>query len=80
MEKAEYFVYCDFFITHLWMERFAQIPKGEFLEVPYSLNDTQRIPYTFPRGKRSAVAVVNDSPVDCQSRDGAARRRRGTAA
>ena len=27
------------------------------------------------RGKRSAVAVVNDSPVDCQSRDRAARRR-----
>ena len=26
-------------------------------------------------GKRSAVAVVNDSPVDCQSRDRAARRR-----
>jgi len=26
------------------------------------------------RGKRSAVAVVNDSPVDCQSRDGVARR------
>ncbi len=22
------------------------------------------------KGKRSAVAVVNDSPVDCQSRDG----------
>ena len=37
MKKAEYFVYCDFFITHLWMERFAQIPKGEFLEVPCSL-------------------------------------------
>ena len=26
-------------------------------------------------GKRSAVAVVNDSPVGCQSRDRAARRR-----
>jgi len=26
-------------------------------------------------GKRSAVAVVNDSPVDCQSRDWIARRR-----
>ena len=26
------------------------------------------------RGKRSAVAVVNDSPADCQSRDGVARR------
>jgi len=25
-------------------------------------------------GKRSAVAVVNDSPVDCQSRDRIARR------
>ena len=27
------------------------------------------------KGKRSAVAVVNDSPVGCQSRDRAARRR-----
>ena len=27
------------------------------------------------RGKRSAVEVENDSPVDCQSRDWAARRR-----
>ena len=26
-------------------------------------------------GKRSAVAAVNDSPVGCQSRDRAARRR-----
>ena len=26
-------------------------------------------------GKRSAVAGVNDSPVDCQSRGGVARRR-----
>ena len=26
-------------------------------------------------GKQSAVAVVNDSPVGCQSRDRAARRR-----
>ena len=25
-------------------------------------------------GKRSAVAVVNDSPVDCQSRDRVARK------
>ena len=37
MEKAEYFVYCDFSITHLWIERFGQIPKGEFLEVPFIL-------------------------------------------
>ena len=36
MEKTEYFVYCDFFITHIWIERFAQIPKGEFLEVPFN--------------------------------------------
>ena len=28
----------------------------------------------FDEGKRSAVAVVNDSPVDCQSRDRIARR------
>ena len=27
------------------------------------------------KGKQSAVAVVNNSPVDCQSRDLAARRR-----
>ena len=27
------------------------------------------------KGKRSAVAGVNDSPVDCQSRDRTARRR-----
>ena len=27
------------------------------------------------RGKRSAVAEVNDSPADCQSRDRTARRR-----
>ena len=31
-----------------------------------------RLPW---RGKRSAVAVVNDSPVDCQSRNGTASRR-----
>ena len=40
MEKTEYFVYCGFFITHYWVERFAQIPKGVFLEVPTNL--TQR--------------------------------------
>ena len=34
MEKTEYFVYWGFFITHLWGERFAPIPKGEFSEVP----------------------------------------------
>ena len=34
MEKTEYFVYCGFFITHLWDERFTQNPEGEFLEVP----------------------------------------------
>ncbi|MBQ6875203.1 MAG: hypothetical protein IJN46_03080, partial [Lachnospiraceae bacterium] len=34
---------------------------------------TQRPPCV--KGKRSAVAVVNDSPVDCQSRDRVARRR-----
>ena len=37
MEKTEYFVYCGFFITHLWAERFAQNPKGVFLEVPNNL-------------------------------------------
>ena len=34
MEKTEYLVYCGFFITHYWAKRFAQIAKGEFLEVP----------------------------------------------
>ena len=28
--------------------------------------------YTFSRGKRSVTTVVNDSPVDCQSRGGGA--------
>jgi len=36
------------------------------------LHRTQKPPLV--RGKRSAVAVVNDSPVDCQSRDRVARR------
>ena len=30
-------MYCGFCMMHLWVERFAQIPKGEFLEVPCSL-------------------------------------------
>ena len=34
MEIPEYFVYCGIYITHSWGERFAQIAKGEFLEVP----------------------------------------------
>ena len=34
MEKTEYLVYFGFSITHYWVERFAQIAKGEFLEVP----------------------------------------------
>ena len=37
MEKTEYFVYCGFFIMHLWIERFVQMPKGEYLEVPFTL-------------------------------------------
>ena len=37
MGKTEYFVYCGFFITHYWTERFVQIPKGEFFEVPLYL-------------------------------------------
>ncbi|MBR2889124.1 MAG: hypothetical protein IKC09_02460, partial [Oscillospiraceae bacterium] len=36
LKTAEYFVYCGVFKTHLWGERFAQSPKGEFLEVPYN--------------------------------------------
>ena len=38
LKTAEYFVYCGVFKTHLWGERFAQSPKGEFLEVPISLS------------------------------------------
>jgi len=37
LESTEYFVYCGDFKTHLWDKRFAQNPKGEFLEVPCSL-------------------------------------------
>ena len=42
MEKTEYFVYCGFFMAHLWGKRFAHIPKGEFLEVPCSLAGSAR--------------------------------------
>ena len=35
MKKTEYFVYCGFFIRHLWGERFVPWPKGEFLEIAY---------------------------------------------
>ena len=38
MEIPEYFVYCGIFIKQSWGKRFAQDAKGEFLEVPYSLN------------------------------------------
>ena len=37
LEKTEYFVYCGFFKRNFWGERFVQITKGEFLEVPCSL-------------------------------------------
>ena len=43
LETPEYFVYCGVFKTYLWVERFAQIPKGEFLEVPYNLTAKYRI-------------------------------------
>jgi len=42
LESTKYFVYCGDFKTHLWDERFAQNPKGEFLEVPFKLRE--RIP------------------------------------
>ena len=42
MEKTAYFVYGGFFISHFWGKRFVQIPKGEFLEVPYNWSDTKR--------------------------------------
>ena len=48
-------------------KRGAALPSSQFVEKASS-----RLPW---RGKRSAVAGVNDSPVDCQSRDRAARRR-----
>ena len=38
LEKTEYFVYCGFFKMNFWDERFVQIAKGEFLEVPCSLS------------------------------------------
>ena len=34
LEKTEYFVYCGFFKMNFWGDRFVQIAKGEFLEVP----------------------------------------------
>ena len=37
--------------------------------------DAQQLRLPCVKGKRSAVAAVNDSPVDCQSRDRIARRR-----
>ena len=42
MKTTESFVYCGVLKRHLWTERFAQSPKGEFLEVPCSLNDAHR--------------------------------------
>ena len=42
----------------------------------YDFPAVNRPPTCHCEGKRSAVAVVNDSPVDCQSRDRAARRQR----
>jgi len=49
LKTAKYFVYCGVFKTHLWGERFAQNPKGEFLEVPnngyyiYSITPSEEI-------------------------------------
>ena len=37
LKTPEYFVYCGVFKRHLWTERFVQSPKGEFLEVPYTV-------------------------------------------
>ena len=37
LEKTEYFVYCGFFKMNFWGDRFVQIAKGEFLEVPVYL-------------------------------------------
>ena len=38
MEKTEYLVYCGFFIMNYWGERFVQIAKGEFSELPRQKN------------------------------------------
>ena len=43
MGKTEYLVYCGFSITHLWIERFVQRPKGWFLEVPYFKKKTKEV-------------------------------------
>jgi len=47
MEKTAYFVYGGFFIMHLWGERFAPRPKGEFLEVPDKIQGWQSHPCAF---------------------------------
>ena len=40
MKIPEYFVYCGIFITHTRGNRFAQIAKGEFFEVPFKKEKT----------------------------------------
>ena len=47
-----------------------------FMELFQVLVCTCKAPRIY-EGKRSAVAVVNDSPVDCQSRDRASPQRGG---
>ena len=42
LETTEYFVYCGVFKRNFWGKRIAQIPKGEFLEVPLILGDWDR--------------------------------------
>ena len=60
------------------------LPRGNFFAARKDLRAVSRTPgdgiYRFPRGKRSAVAVVNDSPVDCQSRDRGAPQRTAVSA
>ena len=61
------------------------LPGGDF--APPGRKGNKNLPYQrkapcLPRyeGKRSAVAVVNDSPVGCQSRDRGAPQSTGFAA
>jgi len=67
------------------VHRFVLLFKGRSLIRPDLVNrtarqiavcryDDRRTKAPSDEGKQSAVAVVNDSPVDCQSRDRIARR------
>ena len=57
------------------MRRLREISTKEMQISVYRSGAAAPLGPRFQEGKRSAVAVVNDSPVGCQSRDRAARRR-----